>query len=231
MATIKEIVYDIKNIIRGGIQSDDDIISDRQIEFQIHSLRAQFIRQDINKRRSISDNIKQMIHCLDIQSVKGSTCGLSDDINIMRSKEKIPNPIETSHSDLITTIGPTGILSTGFHIIPYNRAPWVGTNRYTKRMTFAFILDSFVYILGPEVELIEHIKVEGVWQNPIDISNYKTSTGDPCYDKENDEYPLSTSMLGLIKENMLTQNMQPFISSFTDSSNNTKSDVQPNTQK
>ena len=69
MATIKEIVYDIKNLMRGGMQSDDELISDRQIEFQINTLRAQFIRQDINKRRSISDNIKQLIHCLEVVNV------------------------------------------------------------------------------------------------------------------------------------------------------------------
>ena len=69
MATIKEIVYDLKNIIRGGLQSDDEMISDRQIEFQVDSLRAQYIRQDINKRRSISDNIKQIIHCLEVEAV------------------------------------------------------------------------------------------------------------------------------------------------------------------
>ena len=51
------------------MQSDDEIISDRQIEFQINSLRAQFIRQDINKRRSISDNIKQIIPCLEVEQV------------------------------------------------------------------------------------------------------------------------------------------------------------------
>ena len=231
MATLKEIVYDVKNIIRGGIQSDDEIISDRQIAFQIHSLRAQFIRQDINKRRSISDNIKQLISCLKVETVKGSTCGLSDDLMVVRSKEKVPNPIETSHSDLITAIGPTGILSVNFHMIPYNRAPWVGTNKYTKRMTFAFLLDNFVYILGPEAELLEHIKVEGVWQDPTHISNYMNSDGTLDYDKDNDEYPLSTSMLDLIKQQMLAQNMKPFIETLTDVSNNAKSDIQPNTQK
>ena len=112
MATIKEIVYDIKNLIRGGQQSDDEMISDRQIEFQVNSLRAQFIRQDINKRRSVSENIKQMIHCLDVHQVNGSTCGLDSNLVIMRSKDQIPNAIETSHNDLITSIGPTGILST-----------------------------------------------------------------------------------------------------------------------
>ena len=231
MATIKEIVYDLKNIIRGGLQSDDEMISDRQIEFQVNSLRAQYIRQDVNKRRSISDNIKQVIHCLEVEPISGTTCGLSDDIMIVRSKEKVPNAIETSHQDLITAIGPTGILSTNFHMIPYNRAPWAGNNRYTKRMTFAFLLDSFIYVTGPEAEMLEKIKVEGVWQNPRDIESYKKDDGSPSYDAETEEYPLSTSMLDLIKQGMLAQNLQPMIQMPTDISNNAKSDLQPNQQK
>jgi len=231
MATIKEIVYDIKNIVRGGAQSDDEIISDRQIEFQIDSLRAQFIRQDINKRRSVSDNIKQILHALEVEPVSGSIAGLSGDLKIVRSKEKIPNPIETSHQDLITAIGPTGILSTNFHMIPYNRAPWAGNNRYTKRMTFAFLLDSFVYIFGPESELLEYIKVEGVWQTPREVENYTKQDGTPSYNIENEEYPISTSMLDLIKSSMLATNLQPLIQMPTDISNNAKSDVQPNQQK
>jgi len=231
MALLKEIVYDIKNIIRGGVQSDDDIISDRQIEFQVHSLRAQFIRQDINKRRSISDNIKQLIYCLEVEPVSGSTCGLSDDVKIVRSKKKIPSSVETAHQNLVTAIGPTGILSANFHMIPYNRAPWAGNNRYTQRMTFAFLLDGFVYILGPESELLENIKVEGVWQDPTKIGEYTKSDDSLCYDVETDEYPLSTSMLDLIKQAMLAQNLQPMIQMPTDRSNNANSDVQPNAQK
>ena len=231
MATLKEIVYDIKNIIRGGIQSDDEIISDRQIEFQIHSLRAQFIRQDVNKRRSISDNIKQIIHCLEVEPVSGTTCGLSNDLVIVRSKKKIPNAIETSHQDLITAIGPTGILAVNFHMIPYNRAPWVGSNKYTKKMTCAFLLDSFVYIIGPEAERLQKIKVEGVWQNPKDIEAYKKDDQTLSYDSEHEEYPLSTSMLDLIKQSMLATNMQPLVQMPTDVTNNAKSDVQPNSQK
>ncbi len=231
MATIKEIVYDIKNLIRGGMQSDDEIISDRQVEFQINSLRAQYIRQDINKRRSISSNIRQLLHCVDLEPVSGDTCGLSKDINILRSKVQIPNAIETSHEDLITAIGPTGILSTNFHTIDYNRVPWAGVNKYTKRMTFAFVLDNFVYVFGPESKYLQKIKVEGVFQNPRKVSNFVNADGLPSYDPDNDDYPLSTSMLDLIKQNMLAQNMKPFIETLTDSSNNSKSDLQPNAQK
>lgn len=231
MALLKEIVYDIKNIIRGGVQSDDEIISDSQIEFQIHTLRAQFIRQDINKRRSISDNIKQLIHCLEVEAVSGSTCGLSDADLIVRSKLKIPSSIETAHQNLVTAIGPTGILASNFHFIPYNRAPWAGNNRYTKRMTFAFLLDGFVYILGPDAEDMETIRVEGVWQDPTDIGNYTKSSGEFSYNVDTDEYPVSASMLDMIKQAMMAQNMQPLVQMPTDRSNNATSDVQPNAQK
>ena len=101
MATIKEIVYDIKNLIRGGMQSDDEIISDRQIEFQVDSLRAQFIRQDINKRRSISDNIKQIIPSLSLVSVPSATVGMSMDGNILRSVE---NTFLTKVMSLLCTL-------------------------------------------------------------------------------------------------------------------------------
>ena len=226
MATIKEIVYDLKNIIRGGIQSDDEIISDRQIEFQVNSLRAQYIRQDVNKRRSISDNIKQIIHCLEMEQVPASVCGLPGDEIVVRSKGKIPNAIETAHQDLITAIGPSGVLSTNFHMIPYNRAPWARNNRYTKRMTFAFLLDSFVYVIGPNSNMLETIKVEGVWQNPREISNYRLHDNETLsYDPETEEYPISTSMLDLIKQNMLAVNMQPLIQMPTDTTNNATSDV------
>ena len=231
MATIKEIVYDLKNMIRGGMQSDDEIISDRQIEFQVNSLRAQFIRQDINKRRSISDNIKQIIHCLEVEQVPATTCGLSSDLLIMKSKKQIPNAIETSHSDLITAIGPTGILSTNFHVIPYNRAPWAGSNKYTKQMTFAFMLDNFIYIFGPQAAMLEKVKLEGVFQTPREISNFTDSNDNMSYDPETQDYPLSTSMLDLIKQSMLAQNLQTFVQSPTDLSNNAKSDIQPNVQK
>ena len=122
-------------------------------------------------------------------------------------------------------------MSVGFHLIAYNRAPWAGNNRYTKKMTFAFILDNFVYVFGPESEYLEKVKVEGVFQDPRKISEFVDSHSNLSYDPDKDEYPLSTSMADLIKQQMLAINMQPFIQSFTDQTNNSQSDPQPNTSK
>ena len=50
MATIKEIVYDIKNIVRGGLQSDDEIIS----------LLEPSLSQEDNKRPEEEDTEVQL---------------------------------------------------------------------------------------------------------------------------------------------------------------------------
>ena len=52
-----------------------------------------------------------------------------------------------------------------------------------------------------------------------------------AYDPDTHEYPLSTSMLDLIKQSTMATNMQPFVQVPTDVSNNAKSDLQPNQQK
>jgi len=70
-----------------------------------------------------------------------------------------------------------------------------------------------------------------VWQNPKAIEAYVKDDGTPSYNSETEDYPLSTSMLDLIKQSMLATNMQPLVQMPTDSSNNAKSDVQPNAQK
>ena len=99
-------------------------------------------------------------------------------------------------------------------------------------MTFAFLLDSFVYVIGNNANMLETIKVEGVWQNPRDIAEYTLHDDiTPSYDPETEEYPISTSMLDLIKQAMLAQNMKPFIETPTDHTNNDRADFQSNQRR
>ena len=56
MATQRELIQSVKNILRGGIQADDDAISDRQIAFLIDAARATLLRQQYNKGQNLSEN-------------------------------------------------------------------------------------------------------------------------------------------------------------------------------
>jgi len=59
MATLKEIAYNIKNLVSGGVGSDDSDIDLRQIKFMIHYHRANLLMQYTDNGRKTSDIIYQ----------------------------------------------------------------------------------------------------------------------------------------------------------------------------
>ena len=54
--TMNMMVYDLKNLVSGGIQSDDSRPSDRQVAYWINQTRAQLIRQEFSQRGKIHDS-------------------------------------------------------------------------------------------------------------------------------------------------------------------------------
>jgi hypothetical protein len=59
MATLNEIAYNIRNIVSGGISSDDDNFSLRQLKFIINNHRANLLLNYTNGGRYISPVIAQ----------------------------------------------------------------------------------------------------------------------------------------------------------------------------
>ena len=55
MATLNEIAYNIRNIVEGGVGTDDSNLSLRQIKFLIHSTRATLLVKYTNNGRSSSE--------------------------------------------------------------------------------------------------------------------------------------------------------------------------------
>ena len=59
MATLNEIAYNIRNIVSGGIASDDDNFSMRQLKFIINNQRANMLLNYTNSGRYISPIVAQ----------------------------------------------------------------------------------------------------------------------------------------------------------------------------
>ena len=86
MATLNEISYDLLSIVRPQL-SDDTDIEIRQIKFWIRNQRALWIRNELNRKRSIDEDIIQTL-CADIEEVDASDCcGIDLDCDILRTKK------------------------------------------------------------------------------------------------------------------------------------------------
>lgn len=208
MITLKKLVVDMQNLVRGGKVSASENISRRQIAHWIHATRAQLIFQDISKRRTISDNITQDIGCVETHSVDASACcGIVVGCSITRTDVKIPNVIETARKDLLTHVGSADLTAPGFTIIPYQRAAFVGNGQFTKLGHYAFMHDNYVYVMGPKSALFKRINIQGVFEDPTEIATFNNCAGEPCY-SDDDEYPISAKMVETLKQMILQTNFR-----------------------
>lgn len=207
MASQNQIAYDILFNLEGTSRiSDDSEIDIEQIYFKIDSTRAFLIRQDQSKGRSLSDNIIQTLPCLEVQQVSASECcNINSSCTIMRTKLRIPRPIELYQKDLITRVSGTNILSSSWNYIPYAQVEYSGLSKWNKNSTKWFLKDGYIYIINPPN--LTTITVSGVFERPSDLATYKTCSNQACYSPES-EYPISAHMLPTLKQLILEDLMR-----------------------
>lgn len=199
--SLNEITFDILSVLTGtSLISDDTAISLDLIRYKVVNTRAMLIRQDLNKGRSLSDNIMQSLYCTPFIEINESLCPcqVPSDCTILRTENKLPKFIELHQRDLVTKVSGPGISSTGYSIIPYSRVPYAGLNKETKDSTKAFLYDSYIYLINPAV-LIQYGTIRGVFEDPRDAANYANCDGDPCWTNDS-EFPISAHMVNTLKE-------------------------------
>ena len=232
MSTLREIVYDIYNVMRGGKTNDTELISYQQLEFIVKNTFATLIRQDLNKGRTISENLISHIYGLKMEVVDTSdipSClNMFTGCYIVKSVKQLPKPMEVADRDLILSIQPGEIQSQNYTVIPRARLSYINYNKWTKNKPFAFLRDRWVYLINdPNTE---YITVEMVLEDATVLSEYiDCSTGNSCYD-ETTPYPVSNWMIETCKQ-MILKNSEIILQTPTDISENGNPDYKQNLQK
>lgn len=191
MATLREIIYNVKSILYGGLITDDAKISDRQIAFVIDGVRATLLRQQNDKGQSLSDNHLQHIKCIDLEEVDTSFDSMfPSDCKVYKTKVQIPKPIETRQKDLITTVGPSEFGNIGYEIIPYNRLAYARSTKFKRPI--AVLFNQYIYVL--DAPYTPQINVSGVFEQPNALSSFSDCAGISCFDWDS-PYPLSSHLI------------------------------------
>ena len=206
--TLNELAYDIMSNIEGTSRiSDDSELSIDQVYFKIHTTRAMLIRQDQAKGRSLSDNIVQTLPCLEVMKVNASECcNITAPCELYRTKLQLPRAIETYQRDLIVRVGGVDITGPSWNYISLAHIPWAGISKWTKDSTKWFTKGGYIYIINPPA--VAKISVSGVFEDPSDLTQYPTCTGQPCFSNDSNEYPLSSFMVPTLKQLVLEDLMR-----------------------
>lgn len=224
---------DLLNIVRGGLQSNSEQISEKQVSFWVDNTRVKLIRQDIDKRHSINPDLVQSLGCVEVELVDGSECGCKvTGCSVVKTKQQIPPTIETYYRNLITRVGPVQSTAVAYSFIPYEQAIWAGNNPYTSKIPKAFLHNGFMYVVGKRIQIkyLKYINIQGIFENPEDIASFQTCDGDACY-TVNSKYPISASMIEDLKKMILDTNFRIAATAPTDKLGDGEHNVEQNTER
>lgn len=223
MPTLDELVYSTLETVYGGKISDDSTISLELVQFFWLNNRSKLIREDQGKGRSLSNNIVQTLPCVPVIEVDASECcDIQTGCTMYRTEEPLPKFIELYQKDLITKVSGVDVMAKGWNIIPYHRALYAGSSRWTKDTTKVFLKNNYIYIMNPPA-VLSKISISGVFEDPRDAAQFANCEGTPCYNDEM-EFPISTWMIPIIQDMILKNDMRIIAANMQDERGNEKND-------
>jgi hypothetical protein len=221
MASLNEIVYTLKNLPNGGIQSDDTDISDAQIEFIVNYYRALLIKQEIDKKKRNFAVYEQDLGAVAVSLIDAAECvEIATDCDILRTVNRIPTPLDVNNSIAITAVQ-TVDGSTSFPQTFLARAKWERFNRWTPRTRKWYYKNGHVYVTNDEE--LETINIRGIFEDPRLVSQYLTCDNKVCWTADS-EYPMAEWMIKRVVDIFAQGEGKILYSQAVDDTNNANDD-------
>jgi hypothetical protein len=232
MITKREISYACLEAIKPKAVSSEPITIEL-IDFHVDNVRAQFIRNEYNKNRSVDPEVITDLGCIDLIKVDSSECcDLDLGCTFLRSNLKMPSFIELHQGPLVTRVGPINKISRPYQLIPFERVPFEFYNKFTKGLVKAFFQNNndYLYLAIDNDNILSKtlrkINIQGVLEKPIEASTFNLCTGEACYNDDS-IYPVKGWMVSSIIQEVVNKFLGPESKAFIDSSNNKRSDATP----
>jgi hypothetical protein len=187
-----ELIYNIKNLLSGGKQSDDQFISDRQLAFIINYYRAKLFKEDEQKGRFNKELYIQNLGKVTLIKADKNECTCEIDSCILRTEFKIPIPLETKGGINITFVG----LLNGkpFTKTYHNVLPWKRASKYTGKLPKYYYQNGYIYIIDPPTSMMTYINIQGIFEVPEKAINFRTcdcpQNNEDCFSSFDYDYPL-----------------------------------------
>lgn len=206
--TLDMIADDITAIASSGSNPDNFRIPLEQIYYWIYQTRATLIGQSLAKKDDLNDTWLQQINCLELELVDESECCLIDsDCYVLRTVRQIPNTIDTWKANwLVSVTTPTGTQISKSNQFANRYQKY---SKYTGSKRYYYLKDNYVYVINDT--LLEYINVQGLFENPADLSDYVSCENESCFNPNSSPYPISANMSSQITDIILKTKITPFL--------------------
>ena len=186
MATLNEITYNIKNIVEGGVGSDDSNLSNRQIKHMIHVKRAELLLKYTDNGRKTSEA------CYQIDVVTPSVSGANLKPLVGFNKDRAIRSIAYKDSTAI---------DASIELLPivqdHDRI-FMQESKFMRNTIkkYASLADDKLYVFeGDSLVGGGKLEIKGVFADPTTVSSY--------VDDDTTDYPIPSELLSVLTQEII----------------------------
>lgn len=188
MATLNEIAYNIKNIVEGGVGSDDSNLSNRQIKHMIHVKRAELLLKYTDNGRKTSEAAYQ----IDVlaPAANGSDLkplvGFNNNRAIRSIAYRDSSSIEASMELL--------------PIIQDHDRMFIQQSKFMRNVVkkYASLADNKIYVFeGDSLVSGGRLEIKGIFSDPTTVSSY--------VDDDTTDYPIPNELLSVLTQEIISK--------------------------
>ncbi len=208
LISLKSIVFDLLNIIRGARPVDDEPISEKQLESWIHEYRSLLLKRDLDKGKMPNPDYIQTIDNISLEYDSAK--------ELYKSIISIPATLDLNYKSGITFIGDT--YGNQIQLISEKRINFQKYNKWSQDETLAFLSNNKLFIYN--VKGFNSVYIRGIFQNPAEA----VEANGAVYDTTS-KYPIPYSLLPTLKQEILKQELGIEAQAPSDDINNTHHNV------
>lgn len=198
MATLKEHVYAIQNVINKGPQSDDNRFSNRLIAHYLKNSRALLLKRKLDKMVTLSELSYQTL-CVPLEATTYHDCSCivdEFDCKVLKSTCTLPKDIVGRNKSSIVVRNVLGQKIDSTNISRNDLAAYSISNKATS--VGWLIEDGKLVVLNTDLTL-PHVLLTAVWEDPEKLDNYCGCSSDdelsPCYNSLDQEFPIDADLV------------------------------------
>ena len=186
MATLNEIAYNIKNIVEGGVGSDDSNLSLRQIKYLVHVKRAELLLKYTENGRKTSEA------CYQIDVITPSSSGADIKPLVGFNDNKAIRSIAYRDSSAI---------DASMELLPIvqdHDRMFTQSSKFMRNVSrkYASLADDKIFVFEAE-SLVSggKLEIKGIFSDPTTVSSY--------VDDDTTEYPIPEELLSVLAQEVI----------------------------
>lgn len=232
--TLQDAINELRLVIRQQNLYDDDQLDDRLLKDWVNNQRALWLRNEMNKPRSVDEQIIQTLAAVELEVADRGLTPYLTGHHVLQTNVDIPKTIELNNGDGIIEISPVDKIAYPFSYVTLQRFRFAGNGKFNNNIIFTTRHEQRILVRsnGDQsfAKYLRYLRIRGVFEDPEAVANFTHVDGSACY-SDSDDYPMNRWMWNYIREAILQANFKELISAPTDKVNDASENLKVETNE